>query len=133
MHTSTGILRYDCNAGKYVEPWWALLQCDQQIADYYTWQLNRYGIEVISNSKGLWGSHISVMKGETPLHPEPWRKYEGFEVEFHYTHLIRHENGEHAWVDVYSEQLSSIRIELGFVAKPWYHLTIGRLVRPYNY
>lgn len=133
MHTSTGILRYDCNQGKYVEPWWALLECDQQIADYYTWHLKKRGIEVVSNSKGLWGTHISVMKGETPPHPEFWKKYQGYEVEFNYTHLIRHDNGEHAWVDVYSEDLSAIRQELGFPFKPWYHLTIGRLVRPYTH
>jgi hypothetical protein len=133
MFTSTGILRYDCNRGKYVEPWWALLECDDQIANYYTWQLKKRGIEVVSNSKSLWGTHISVMKGETPPQPESWKKYKGFEVEFNYTHLIRHDNGEHAWVDVYSEDLSAIRQELGFPSKSWYHMTIGRLVRPYTH
>jgi hypothetical protein len=132
MFTSTGILRYNVMQGKYSQPWWALLECDDQIADYYAWQLKRRGIEVHSNASGLWGTHVSVLKGDPPPDPTAWGRYEGYEVEFNYTHLIRYDNGEHAWVDVYSEDLSAIRQELGFPFKPWYHLTVGRLVRPHE-
>lgn len=131
MFTSTGILHYDPTVGlKHTEPWWALLLCDNEIARYYASQLKNYGIEVYSNDKGLWKTHISVMKGELPPNLEAWKKYDGQEVEFHYSHIIRSENGEHAWVDVYSEDLSDIRQELGFDFKPWFHMTVGRLVRP---
>lgn len=77
------------------------------------------------------GTHVSLLKGDSPPNPEYWGKYEGFEVEFHFNHLIRYDNGKHAWTDVYSEDLSAIREELGFPPKFWYHLTVGRLVRPY--
>lgn len=133
MFTSTGILRYDCNQGKYRQPWWALLECDDQISNYYTWLAKRYGLEIHSNANGLWGTHVSVLKGDEPPKPAAWGKYEGYEVEFHYTHIVRYDNGEHAWVDVYSEDLSAIREELGFTFKPWYHMTVGRLVRPFNH
>jgi len=132
MFTSTGILHYDPGKGlKHFDPHWALLLCDNEIARYYAWQLKKHGIETHSNDKGLWKTHISVLKGDEPPDFTSWGKYEGFEVEFHYSHIIRFDNGKHAWVDIFSEDLSAIRQELGFVAKPWYHLTIGRLVRPY--
>jgi hypothetical protein len=131
MFTSSGIFHYDPLPGtKHYEPWWALLSCDQQIAEYYAWFLKRQGVEV--ETANLWGVHVSVLKGEVPPNLENWGKYEDFEVEFHYNHFIRHDNGKHAWVDIYSEDLSAIRQELGFPAKPWYHLTIGRLIRPYG-
>lgn len=133
MFTSTGILHYDPGVGtKQFDPWWALLECDDDIAKYYAWMLKRRGVEMYPNDKGLWGTHISVMKGDPAPNPVAWKKYEGYEVEFHYNHLIRYDNGKHAWVDVYSEDLSQIREELGFGPKYWYHLTVGRLVRPFN-
>jgi hypothetical protein len=131
MHTSTGIFEYDAGMGhKHYDPWWGLLYCDEGITQYYAWLMRRHGIETYSNDLGLWGAHISVLKGEIPPKPELWGKYQDYEVQFHYSHIVRSENGKHAWVDVYSEELSAIREELGFPFKPWFHLTIGRLVRP---
>jgi len=133
MFTSTGILHYDPGQGqKHYDPWWALLLCDDELARYYSWLLKRRGVEIFPNDKGLWGTHVSVLKGDVPPDTSKWAKYEGYEVEFHYNHLVRYDNGKHAWTDVYSEDLSAIRQELGFDAKPWYHLTVGRLVRPFE-
>jgi hypothetical protein len=133
MFTSTGILYYDPGKDlKKFDPWWALLLCDNELSRYYAWLFKRQGMEVFSNDNGLWKTHISVMKGDVPPNPEAWAKYDGQEVEFNHSHIIRSENGEHAWIDVYSEDLSSIRQELGFVFKPWFHMTVGRLVRPYR-
>lgn len=133
MFTSTGILQYDPGRGlKHFDPWWALLTCDDELSRYYAWQLKKHGVEVYPNDKGLWGTHVSVLKGDVPPNQSNWAKYDGFEIEFHYNHLIRYDNGKHAWVDVYSEDLSYIRQELGFDSKPWYHMTIGRLVRPFE-
>lgn len=131
MFTSTGILQYDPGQGsKKFEANWALLMCDDELSRYYAWHLKKYGIETYSNDKGLWKTHISVMKGDDVISPEAWGKYEGYEVEFHYNHIVRFDNGKHAWLDIYSEDLSAIREELGFPFKPWYHLTVGRLMRP---
>lgn len=133
MLYSTGILQYDPGKGtKQFDPWWALLTCDDEISKYYAWQLKRRGVEVYPNDKGLWGTHVSVLKGDVPADPTLWAKYQGYEVDFHYNQIIRYDNGKHAWVDVYSEDLSKIREELGFPPKYWYHLTVGRLVRPFN-
>lgn len=133
MFTATGVLHYDPGKGtKGFDPHWALLLCDNEIAAYYSWLLKRRGIAVHSNDKGLWKTHVSVLKGDVPPKLDAWGKYEGYEVEFHYSNQIRYDNGKHAWVDVYSPQLGSIREELGFDFKPWYHMTIGRLVTPFN-
>jgi len=133
MFTSSGILQYDPGKGtKQFDPHWGLILCDDEISRYYAWHLKKWGQEVYPNDKGLWGTHVSLLKGDSPNNPEHWGKYDGYEVEFHYNHIVRYDNGKHAWVDVYSEDLSKIREELGFDPKYWYHLTIGRLVRPFN-
>lgn len=133
MFTSSGILQYDPGKGqKHFDPWWALLVCDDEISRYYTWHLKRFGIQLHPNDKGLWGTHISILKGDPVPNPANWGKYDGYEIEFNYNHIVRFDNGKHAWVDIYSEDLSIIRQMLGFEAKPWYHLTVGRLVRPYE-
>lgn len=133
MFTSTGIFTYDPGKGsKQFDPDWALLLCDDSLSQYYAWHLKRRGQELYPNDKGLWKTHISVLKGEPVPNPDAWGKYEGFEVEYHYNHIVRYDNGKHAWVDVYSEDLSAIREELGFPPKYWYHMTVGRLVRPFD-
>lgn len=133
MFTSTGILQYDPGKGsKQFDPHWALLLCDNELSRYYAWHMKKHGQEVYPNDKGLWATHVSVLKGDEPTNPAAWGKYQDYEVEYHYSHLIRYDNGKHAWVDVYSEDLSKIREELGFAPKFWYHMTIGRLVRPYE-
>lgn len=97
MHTSTGILQYDPGKGlKHYDPWWALLLCDDDLSKYYAWQLKKHGVEVYPNDKSLCGTHVSVLKGDVPFNQTAWGKYEGFEVEFHFNHLIRYDNGKHA-------------------------------------
>lgn len=126
MFNSSGIFHYDpLPNSKHYEPWWGLLKCDDQIVKYYAWLLKRQGVEV--DTVSLWGTHISVFKGEVPPNNVNWKKYEDYEVEFNYNHIIRFDNGRHAWIDIYSEDLSAIREELGFPFKPWFHLTIGRI------
>lgn len=133
MFSSTGVLQYDPGKGsKQFDPHWALVLCDDEISRYYAWHLKKWGQETYSNDKGLWKTHVSALKGDEPPNPVSWAKYDGYEITFYYTHLIRYDNGKHAWVDVYSEDLSKIREELGFGPKYWYHMTIGRLMRPFD-
>lgn len=130
MFESSGILHYDPLPNtKHFEPNWALLLLSDDIAAYYAWHMKKFGIEI--DPHNLWGTHISVIKGDE-VDPVLWKKYDGFEVKFHYTHLVRYDNGKHAWVDVYSEDLSEIRKELGLEPKRWFHLTVGKLKRPFT-
>lgn len=129
MYPSTGIIQYDPLHGtKHFDPWWVLLQCDKGIADYYAWYLKRYGIE--TNTASPWGTHISVIKGEYPPRPFSWGAWNGYEVSFKYVNVIRYDNGKHAWIDVYSDDLNDLRASLGYSEKERFHLTVGRLKYP---
>jgi hypothetical protein len=133
MFTSTGYLQYDPGLGSdNYEPNWAMLICDDELSRYYAWFLKKYGLETWSNDKGLWKTHISIIKGDLIPNLNDWKKYDNYEIEFHYNHIVRYDNGRHAWLDIYSEDLATIREELGLDYKPWYHLTIGRLKRPFK-
>lgn len=81
MFSSSGILRFDPKKGtKHYIANWCLLECDEGIAEHYSWHLKKYGLE--SNSKSLWGTHISIVKGEVIPDPSTWGSLEGMEVEF---------------------------------------------------
>lgn len=125
-HKSTGTLCFDPKQNtKHFEPWWAVVECDDGIIEYYAWFLKKRGIPLMINK--LWGAHISAIKGEEPPLKEHWGKT--VEVEFWYTNQTRFDNGKHAWLDVYSPQLRDIRKELGLlVEKDRFHMTVGRWV-----
>lgn len=124
-HLDTGKLIFDPKEGtKHFKPWWMLVSCDQGIVDLYRWFLKKYGLPTMPNK--LWGPHISVIKHEEPPSKHLWQKLDD-EVEFRYSTNIRWDNDCHAWLDVYSPDLSLIRQEMGLRAKEWFHLTLGRL------
>jgi hypothetical protein len=127
VHKTTGSLEFDPKIGtKHYEPWWALLRADEPTIDFYAWLLKRgHGIEVVTHQ--LWGSHISVVKGQEPSFKDQWGKNQGKEVEYWYTNQVRWDNMKHAWLDVFSPQMSDIREEMGLPPKCFFHLTIGRL------
>lgn len=129
-HTSTGRVLYDPgHATAQFEPWWALLMCDEEIIDYYTWLLRRAGIEVQPWSR--WGVHVCFVRGETPTDVTAWGTDPG-PITFQYSPVVQWTNGYHAWLTVWSPQLTELRRRLGLPTKPrtFYHLTIGRLTVP---
>lgn len=122
-HSGTGTITFDMHRGtKHFEPWWALVICDDEIIRYYAWFLKKWGKPVDLST--LWKTHISWIKGDEPPHKRMWGKRQM--VKFYYTNQIRFDNHKHAWLDVYSPDLSNLRQELGLPAKERYHLTIGR-------
>ncbi len=126
MFSSTGTIQFDPLKGtKHFDPWWALLLCDEDIAYYYAWLSKRHGMEL--EPFNLWGVHVSVIKGEIPLDQSVWGRYSGMELRINYENNLRFDNGKHAWLDVYSQDLADFRQSLGYFAKNKYHLTIGRL------
>ena len=83
----------------------------------------------------LWSFHLSVIKGEEPtINTDQWAKLNGQKVTFHYGNFINYSNGRHAWLNCYSDELSSIREFYGLDTngrKVKYHMTIGRLKEPW--
>ena len=126
MYKSKGKLVFDyLKHTKHFEPWWAMVLCDREIQRYYAWHLLKWGVKV--NIASPWGAHISVIKGEAPPDKKKWKLYHGTVLEFEYDPDIKWDNGEHAWANVYCQQLVDLRVELGLIYRPRFHLTIGRL------
>lgn len=130
MFESTGTLIYDPKARIKQEPWWLILKTDKGILDYYQSQIKQHfdvGFE-----KTVWGSHISVVRGDNPPKKEAWGKYKNEKIKFTYTNQVYRAH----WffcIDAYSERLEEIRMELGLPKLPkfGFHLTIGRLNKQY--
>lgn len=128
VHESVGRVLFDPrkNDPKLFEDWWALVICDWGIIDFYAWLLKKWGRPV--DTATPWGPHISWIKGEEPTNKAVWgRKYPP--MKFHYTNIVRCDNQQHAWVDVWCPKLHEIRAELGLKPRKKlnFHLTIGRL------
>lgn len=138
MLKGSGIIRYDPHRGdmKARTKWWAVLECDNNIANYYRQQvMNQYGIKLHQPS---WGAHVSIIRGEEPrpdlMHL--WKKYDGKKVTFDYAHFPRfngdtrvvtnHKNGSFWFLDIDCEFLSNIRKELQLPYDWKLHMTIGR-------
>lgn len=126
-HASTGRLVFDPPPPNKTGPYWAILACDKGIVDFYSWLLRRNGIEIEKGS--TWGPHISVVKGEEPPNKVFWGSHIARELSFRYTNVVRWDNGYHAWLDCWSEELNDVRRALGLPDKPdmSFHLTLGRL------
>ena len=124
-HKSTAKLHFDPRKNtQHFEPWWLLAMCDDGIVDFYRWLLKKYGIQSYTNN--LWGTHISVIRGEKPKNLKNWGQCNRV-VNFNYTNQIRWDNHQHAWLDVHSKDLAELRASLGLSYKERFHLTLGRI------
>ena len=130
MFTASGKLIYDPKARIKPAPWWLILKTDKGLMEYYQhWIKQHYDVGF---EKTVWGSHISVIRGDEPLNKEAWGKYNNEVIPFTYTNRIYRVH----WffcVDAYSPRLEEIRAELGLPKLPKYgfHITIGRLNKAY--
>jgi hypothetical protein len=124
-HRTHGTLQFDPRPDhKQFDPWWALLVTEEDIIDLYRWFLKKRGLDTEPNK--LWGPHVSMIKGDRPADLTLWGT--AFPpVEFWYTNEIRYDNAKHAWLDVFSPEMSDIRVRMGLSPKCFYHLTLGRL------
>jgi hypothetical protein len=124
-----GTVIFDPTAGEAANKWWAIVECPKDIIDYYKYWVTKN--QKIKISAPLFGSHISIIRGEEPKDKfkHLWRFRHGEEVEFTYT--PDYENlGEYWWLNVECPRLVEIRRELGLSDLPDYkfHLTIGKLI-----
>ena len=127
LFKAKGKIVYDPVAGKAQNPWWVIVECPKDIIEYYHHWLEKE--EKVKLNKPLFGSHISVVRGEEPHkdYLKNWNKRHKKEVEFEYSHEIESE-GLYYWLRVYSEDLKKLREELGLEPNVefGFHLTIGR-------
>lgn len=133
MIACTGKLIYNPPRGKMkVNPWWLVLDVEPEITRYYRWWAKKqYGVVLC---KPAWDAHITIVRGQEPTNPAYWGKYAEHVVPFHIHPGVRQSGDTTGWdrpdnywfVDVFSDELSNIMVELGFPAKNKYHLTVGR-------
>jgi hypothetical protein len=126
-YKSTGTIRYSPENYKgqnRSSQWWILLDCCPELIAYYRyWMKELHGIKL---QRPLWGSHISVVRGDQPPISEPWGIHAGRVIEFTYDTSIC-DNRRHWWLNIESPELEHMRIELGLPSHPefGFHLTLG--------
>lgn len=118
-------IHYDPRLGKKYDPWWVIASCDNEIANYYRWHIERrFGITLL---KPAFDAHVSIVIGEQPTNIELWGKHQNLEIDFSYTNKI-YTNGEFWWLNVQSPAMLELRDQLGLPEKTHnLHLTIGRV------
>jgi hypothetical protein len=133
VHTSIGTVKYDPNHSRSTfKPWWVIVQCDQEIVRYY--QHIFYKLYFKKLQSPLWGSHISLVRQETPKIKKNWKLYDGQLVKFNYSYdgeffSNQDSGGKHFWIKVYSDEFTMIRKSLGLAPAPFvqYHISIGSM------
>lgn len=128
IHPATGILHY--SRGEH-GGFRLVVNVDQQISEYYRSLIPKY----ISLNKQRYPAHISVVRKEVPVNLEFWEKYDGQEVEYFYSPIVCF-GRVYCWLNVFSQRLEEIRLELGLPVSSEYtlppegfvkcfHMTIG--------
>lgn len=106
---------------------WSLLECDDQIGAMYR---SLYKLEFFYKpkiQKPLWGSHISIIRGEIMLDEHIKEQINGMSIQFFYIPNMA-SNGCHFYLPVICPILDSIRIEFGLNKSLCdYHLSIGNI------
>ena len=126
MFKSSGKLIYDPYARIKQAPYWLILKTDEELVRYYKSMLmQKYDLNF---EKTVWGSHISVIRGSVPKHPNQWKKHQNEVIDFEYTNRIYRVHSFFC-IDAYSKRLEEIRQELGLPPTPkaGFHITVGRI------
>jgi hypothetical protein len=106
---------------------WLVLMADDSISEYYRSLFYREFPYLGKLTRPVWGTHISVIRGERIPNHHLWKMDENKIVEFNYEPGIE-DNGEYYWLKVKCEYLEDLREKYGLSRVPQfgYHLTIGR-------
>lgn len=108
--------------------WWLIIDADPELGRYLRrlFTLDRW--RVSEPQDPLWGTHISVVRGEPPPKPAAWARLDGTEVEFEFEPDARLMD-DYLWVPVTCPIALDHREELGLPREPIpaLHLTFGNL------
>lgn len=106
---------------------WTLLECDDQIGAMYR---SLYSLEYFYKpkiQKPLWGTHISIIRGEILLSQSTKAEINGIKIEYYYASRMG-TNGCHFYLPVICPVLDDIReafeLDKSLVN---YHLSIGNI------
>lgn len=111
---------------------WLVVMGDDEISKYYRHLYSKEypylnGGRSTKLTRPVWGTHISVIRGERLHDPKLWRIDENKIIEFEY-HGGVIDNGEYYWLKVSCPYLGDLREKMGLPREPrfGFHLTIGR-------
>jgi hypothetical protein len=106
--------------------WWLIIDCDPELGRFlrHLYTMASYWTRTVRAP--VWGTHISVIRGEEPPNGAAWGRLQGAEVEFEYEPLVRVTDG-YLWAVVACPAALGHREELGLTREPRppLHLTIG--------
>lgn len=106
---------------------WLVLMCEDELAKYYCTLFRREFPWLPKLQRPVWGTHISIVRGEQIPNHEVWGLAANKFINFEYEPGVR-DNGEYYWLKVYCDELCAIREAFGLKREPQFglHLTIGR-------
>lgn len=111
---------------------WLVLMCDDEISKYYRYLFEKEYPFLNAERHGkltrpVWGTHISIIRGEYVPNYKLWRLDENKLIEFEYEGGVI-DNGEYYWLKVNCPLLSELRKKYGLSPEPrfGFHLTVGR-------
>jgi hypothetical protein len=106
--------------------WWLVIDCDPDLGRLLRHQFALGVHRTRIPQPPLWGTHVSVIRGEEPPRKEVWKRRDGEAVELEYTLDVRETEG-YLWVPVLCPAAVECRRELGLPGEPSppMHLTFG--------
>lgn len=120
-----GILKYSAEG----EPFRLVAEVDQDLLEYYRWFIPKW----VWNQKPGYRAHVSIVRNEV-IQPElshVWGKYAGKSISLWYSNFIKWDR-KYIWVNVFSEEMEMIRLELGLTRSRalnpnvgLFHMTLG--------
>lgn len=106
---------------------WLVLMCDDEISRYYRHLFYTEYPWKGKLTRPVWGTHVSIIRGERIPNYNLWRLDENKIVHFEYEPGVK-DNGEYYWLKVKCNYLLDLREKYGLSRNPQFglHLTVGR-------
>lgn len=127
MLKSKGKLIYNPSSHLGSSEKWLVVMCDDEISKYYRHLFYKEYPWLGKLTRPVWGTHISVIRGEKISDPKMWFLDANKIVDFEYEGGV-YDNGEYYWLKVKCDYLLDLREKYGLTRHPQFglHLTIGR-------
>jgi hypothetical protein len=127
MMKSTGKIIYSPRTHLSSSERWLVIMCDDEISKYYRHMFYKEYPWLGKLTRPVWGTHISVIRGERVPNYNLWRLDENKTIEFEYEPGVI-DNGEYYWLKVKCDALLDLREKYGLKRSPQFglHLTVGR-------
>lgn len=106
---------------------WLVLMCDEELSIYYRTIFTREYPYLSKLMRPVWGSHISVIRGEKVPNSDIWGIGKDTIIHFEYEPGVQN-NKEYYWLKVHCDELGALREAYNLPRQPrfGFHLTIGR-------